>query len=217
MKRSMVLVVGLLIAACASANGSVDSGSRARYCSATGPQSHRSVGDARQFRRFPLFYAGRTLGRHLPLSDVLCDQQPVADAPVIYKPPSAYGTIPSWTFIYGSCTPASSGIEPGGCAPPVEIINDGSCWNNLGLYFKSDRPKLIYLRGVPVGLFPGGDNTHIELYTKQTTMTIFANTIAQAKRIARSLRSANGRYAPGSCLSPVSPRTLAGKTRCLKR
>lgn len=214
MKRSMPLViVGMVIALCASASGAVDRVSHDRSCSATGPESNRSVADARRFHRFPLFFAGRTLGPHLPLTGVVCDQAPVADAPVIYKPPSSYGTIPSWTFIYGDCTPAS-GIGAGGCGPPVQITSDGSCWNNLGLYFKRDRPKLIHLRGVPVGLFPESDNTHIELYTKQTTITIFASTIPKAKRIARALRSADGRYPSGSRLRPASLRTLAGKVRC---
>ncbi len=115
MKRLMpMLVVGTVIGLCSSAGGSVDRVSHERSCPAAGREGNQSLAEARRFHRFPLFWAGRTLGRHLRLAAVVCSQQSVADAPVIYKAPSAYGTIPSWTFIYGQCTPASG--------------SDAGCW-----------------------------------------------------------------------------------------
>jgi hypothetical protein len=181
-------------------------------CSRSGPDSKRSVADAARFPDFPLLYAGRALAG-LRLTAVLCHQVPTVDAPVIYRSPETYPLVPSWSFIYGTCKGADV-FDGSGCAPPVEIANDASCWNNLGVYAKSDRPKLIRLRGVPAALFPAAGPSKVELYTRQTTVTIFAPTLPQAEHIAKTLRSLDARHPAGSPLDPPTPSTLAGKTPC---
>jgi hypothetical protein len=136
---------------------------------------------------------------------------PTADKPVITKPLESYGTMPRWDFTYGSCT--ASGDE-GGCGLPVDIQNNGSCWDNLGLFTKADRPPLHRLRGVPSAASSDADGGEVVLYTRQTTITIDAPTLRQAKQIALALRGVNAPYTTRSRLPAPSQRTLDGKTKC---
>ncbi len=177
------------------------------------PEANLTLADARRFHRFDLFSAGRRVV-HLPLTAVLCTMQPTADKPVITRPPESYGLMPSWTFIYGTCT--ASGNE-GGCAPPVDIQNDGSCWNNLGLFAKRDRPRLHRLRGTPFASNESADGSQITLYSRWTTITIDARDARNAMRVVQALRGVNASFPVRSQLPPPSQHTLDGKTKCNPR
>jgi hypothetical protein len=183
-------------------------------CGAYGkPEAQLPLAAARRFRRFDLFFAGsRAAG--FPLTAVLCTMMPTADRPTITRPPESYGLMPSWTFIYGTCH--SSGSE-GGCSTPVDISNDGSCWSNLALFTKRDRPKLHGLRGVPSAGGRSDNEAHLTLYTRRTTIGIDAPSTAAARRIALALRSLDSRYSARSRLLPASHRTLYGHTKCRAR
>lgn len=219
MTRRIALISLIMLALGGMAGVTVSADPRAAPVAATAgrcaaydqPEAELTLNDARRFRRFDLFYAGsRVLG--LPLTAVLCSMQPTVDQPVITKPPSAYGLMPRWTFIYGTCKASSEE----GCRPPVEIMNDGSCWNNLRYYSKRDRTRLGRLRGVPASLSSSFDGGEVLLYTRRTTVTIDAPNLSQARRIALALYSASGRYGTRRLPSPSS-RTLEGKTTCRSR
>ncbi len=182
----------------------------AQRCGPEGQSNNLPLAAARRFHRFDLFYAGpRAAGSSL--SGVLCGMMATADEPVLTKEPESYGLIPSWTFTYGSC------IQPrgeGSCATPVDIQDDGSCWDNLGLFARADRPTLGHIRGVPAAVDQDSEGGHITLYTRRTTITIDAPTVGQAMQIALTLRDVNAADPSHYRLPPISARTLHGKSLC---
>ncbi len=149
----------------------------------------------------------------LPMSAVLCTMQPAVDKPVITRPPESYGLAPSWDFSYGTCH--SSGGE-GGCADPVNIQENDSCWDNLGQFSRNGRRRLHRVRGVPSSASVDSADGFAELvlYTRSTTVTLDAPDLHKATEIALALRGANTRYTTRSELPAPSYRTLEGKTKC---
>ncbi len=181
-------------------------------CGSEGQGAKLTVADARRFRRFDLFYAGRRVLK-LPLSAVICTMQPAVNQPVITRPPESYGLAPSWDFSYGTCQ--ASGSE-GGCADPVDIQENDSCWDSPRLSSGKDLAKLPRVRGVPssASVDSGDGFAELVLYTRSTTITIWAPDLRKATAIASALRGVNSRYTPRSRLPSPSLRTLEGKTRC---
>lgn len=103
----------------------------------------------------------------------------------------------SSSFIYGTCKPPP-GLDPGGCAPPIEIqqlpIDTGTLNVSQGCR------RVASLLGVPtvewdtLGFFTG--TSHLKVYAKSD---------AQARRVAGVLRPINGDAAPGAPLPPPAP------------
>ncbi len=210
LRRAAVLCACGTLAAGCEAGGS--SATTTGSCARPNLNGHQAIGDAVRFRGFPLFYVGDRFDG-LPLTHVACERRAIVRAPVTFGVSANPGVMPSWGFIYGTCKGADA-FDGSGCGPPVEVADDSSCWNNLALYSKRDQPPLVRLRGTPAGLFTDGAGSKVELYTKNTTITVFAENIAQARHVALELRSIDGRYGPGSRLPPATASTLAGKTRC---
>jgi hypothetical protein len=171
-----------------------------------------TLNEARRFSRFDLFYAGQKV-LHLRLSSMGCSMAPAVDKPVLQRPPESFGLTPSWDFTYGTC---DAGPGEGGCAPPVDIQENESCWDNLSAY-AGHPPRLTRLRGVPsTRTYDRGDGFgEVELYTRLTTVTIDAPTVAKALRVSEALRGVNLGIDVKSALPAPSKRTLDGRMRCV--
>lgn len=150
---------------------------------------------ARAFDEFPLYNAGdRADG--LPLVAILQRDD----------------TARYVAFVYGDCTPD----EGSGCAPPAEIQVWPACRRSLALYGgpKPDEPgpEWTTIRGVPAVSLD--DGTRLELQTGRSTVVIFADLPARARRIADALRSLNGSELGDSPLPQPAPGALDGRLTC---
>jgi hypothetical protein len=160
------------------------------------PADAFTLGEARRFSEFPLYYAGEAVDG-LPLVAVT-RRSDTAD----------YVSV-----VYGDCV---SG-DDAGCAPPAEIQVWPACWRNLGLYGASV-PALAgstlersTIRGVPAVILDGG--TRIELQTGRSVVVLFASTPARAARLASALQPVGSQSAAGALPLP-SPGALDGTLAC---
>jgi hypothetical protein len=135
---------------------------------AGGPSGRLSLGEARSFDEFPLFYAGDEVDG-LPLTAVLR-----RDDGADYV-----------SFVYGDCTPGSDA----GCAPPAEVQVWRRADRNAGSYDLSapGTPEVerSSIRGRPAAFI--GDGA-LEIYTDESTVVVFAGTRQRVLAIARALR-----------------------------
>jgi hypothetical protein len=66
------------------------------------------------------------------------------------------------------------------------------------------------IRGAPATVF----DDRVELYTRHTTVVVFAPTPGAARRMAAGLRTLDGRIGPGEALLPASAAALANRLPC---
>ena len=120
------------------------------------------------------------------------------------------------TYLYGECPRlhgAAAGIE-GGCLPPLEVQTTPLCEKHARLY--RDRTyRATKTKAVPAASFDGG--RILEIYTANTTITIYGERPELVLRAAAGLRRAAPINIPSGVqplhaltagLEPVSPRTL---------
>lgn len=161
-----------------------------------GFRGNSTVSEAKQFRGFPVFYAGRdvngyelALVRRQSLGPMRKDQE-------------------SFGFTYGTCEGGNDA-----CNFPVEISNEPACSRNLAMYGPlSPVPHRARLRGAPAAFFEGG--SRIEIQTGTTTVVIFAFSRREALEVARNLRGVNTPVGIGQVLPPPAPGALQGKVPC---
>ena len=97
------------------------------------------------------------------------------------------------TYLYGECPipqGAAAKVE-GGCLPPIEIQSTPIGQKHRGLY---QQPEMraeyeeATIKGVPAAIFD--DGRIVEIYTRDTTITVYGQDPAQALRFADALRLA---------------------------
>lgn len=98
------------------------------------------------------------------------------------------------TYLYGECpatTAAGADVE-GGCVPPIEVQSSPLCEKHKNLYqdpATSGWPfEALTIKGVPAAAFDQG--RILEIYTLDTTITIYGKDAAQVLRVADLLRLA---------------------------
>lgn len=90
----------------------------------------------------------------------------------------------SVTYLYGSCDWKRSS-----CMPPVEVQSSSLNRHNVSVYLRGVAPPAYNARrikGVPAASFDGGRT--LEIYTGNTTISIYGSTAAQVRRVAEALR-----------------------------
>ena len=150
--------------------------------------------DALAFAEFPLFAAGDRVDG-LPLTAVLRREGPADFV----------------TFVYGDCTAG----DDAGCAPPVEVQVWPACRRNLHLY-DSGRPGTpvpdhTTVRGVPAAFLE--DGMRLELQTSRSTVVVFGDSRARARRVAAALRAV-GKPPSAAPLPPPAPGAVDGTLSC---
>jgi hypothetical protein len=153
---------------------------------------------AAEFREYRVFDLGERFRGH-PLTAVLRSQD-------------ARSKRPTFSFIYGDCTP-----EPdSGCAPPYEVQNYAACSRNLFSYGRGETAqRRRSIRGATAYAF--WDDRffdRLEIYTGKTTIVIFAPSLAKARRVARSLQSADGKVARADQLPRPAAGAVEGRLAC---
>jgi hypothetical protein len=189
---ALVLVAGVLAAAMLGYVG----GSTTVH-----PNSNFSVAKARQFRDFPVFYAGEEVnGQELTATN--------------YEPLGPMRKS-QWSvgFSYGTCD-IGPGFDPGGCSLPVSISNEPACSRNLAMYggALSPKPHMTRVRGTTAAFFEGG--SRLEIQTGTTTVVIFAWSKREAVSVAENLRGLNVPTSPSDRLPPPAPGAVEGTLLC---
>jgi len=163
---------------------------------------------ARHFRRFTLFYLGPSF-RSDALTGATLDQVPPAYKPVVNSLPSE--RVPSYAFLYGTCTPSGGGgLESPSCTPPIQIQNDAACALNPHS-IEGGPLRRISVRGVPANVY----DDQLDIYTKSTTISIFDfGGLPAELRLAQALGSLDGSSKPGSRLPRPTGAALSGRLRC---
>ena len=169
--------------------------------SAVHPNSNFSVAKARDFRDFPVFYAGpEANGQELTATN--------------YEPLGPLRKS-QWSveFSYGTCD-IGPGFDPGGCSLPVSISNEPACSRNLSMYggALSPEPDLTRVRGTKAAFFEGGNR--LEIQTETTTVVIFAFSKREALSVAQNLRGLNVPVSAGDRLPPPAPGAVEGTLPC---
>jgi hypothetical protein len=157
------------------------------------PKSDFSVEQARAFRDFPVYSAGRSVDG-IPLVAVL-----------------RRTNGPNYvSFIYGECR-ASDEMA---CAPPGEVQVWPACARNISMYDSALGPPFTpsEVRGAPAFLFEQG--RRLEVQTGESTIVIFARTPALAKLIATRLEGVNVAVRAAERLPAPAEGALEGGLRC---
>jgi hypothetical protein len=127
------------------------------------------------------------------------------------KPPGPIARPNFADYLYGDCEPPPDG----GCAPPLEVQTTPACdrwWGQYNLGFPDEpivRPKLRKKRGVPSARL---DDSAIELYTDDVTVTVYADDLARARRAVAALRRAPDSPAGADAGEPL-PHPITGALR----
>lgn len=180
---------------------------RQRNRSFSGPQVGGALRSLRSYRRFTVYYPGTAASR-LPLTGLHSGLVPPAyeNKPRRIPPPIS----PRFSFIYGSCKPPPG--SEGGCSPPLQIQNSEVCAVNPNSYGLRPRALTKRIRGVPVLSKERGRS--LELFTRDTTITVSADSWDVAARAIANLRSLDGRIGPRTKLPVPRPAALKGQLRC---
>lgn len=123
------------------------------------------------------------------------------------------------TYLYGECppeTPRETGAGlfcHGGCLPPLEVQSTPLCEKHARLYSDWEH-RATTIKGVPAAMFD--DGRILEIYTANTTITIYGERPELVLRAAQALRRAAPTNIPAGvqplyALSPATepvPRTL---------
>ena len=161
---------------------------------AQAPAERLTLGEARAFDEYPLYFAGDRVDGH-PLVAVVRRSD----------------TAEFVSFIYGDCTP----VDGMGCAPPIEIQLWPACRRHLALYAPSPAGVAMErttVRGVAAAVLD--DGTRLELQTGRATIVVFADTRARLGRIVGHLRSLDARVARDGALPPPATGALEGALQC---
>jgi hypothetical protein len=180
---------------------------RQRNHSYSGPEVAGALRSLRSYRRFTVYHPGTAASR-LPLTGLDSGLVPPAyeNKPRRIPPPIS----PRFSFIYGSCKPPPG--SEGGCSPPLSVQNSEVCAVNPNSYGLHQRALTKRIRGVPVLSKERGRS--LELFTRDTTITVSANSRDVAARAIANLRSLDGRIGPRTKLPPPTPAALKGQLRC---
>ena len=171
--------------------------------------SNYSVEQAKEFREFPVYYAGTEVAG-LPLSSVNRTRVTAPPGTAVAKKLAARGEVDSVDFTYGSC-PLRSADE--GCSIPLTIQVWPACARYPALYDGgfSPKPQPTTIRGVPAAYFEGG--YRLEIQTGASTIVIFGNR-GRMRRAVAALSGLNTSVKPGEPL-PVPVRgALDGSLAC---
>lgn len=130
------------------------------------------------------------------------------------------------SYDYGDCQ--ASTTQEGGCVAPLEVQSSPMCERHASLYTTGDpdasQPypyESATIRGVPAAKFDGG--TTIELYTGNTTVSVYGDDPAQVLRLANAIVASPDYLNPLTApyVSPLinlglptSPDVLASTTEC---
>jgi hypothetical protein len=130
------------------------------------------------------------------------------------------------SFDYGDCQPDTT--SEGGCVAPLEVQSSPMCERHASLYTTGDPAASepypydsATIRGVPAAKFDGG--TAIELYTGNTTVSVYGDDPAQVLRLANAIVASPDYLTPATApfVSPLinlglptSPDVLASTTEC---
>lgn len=153
---------------------------------------------AKAFREYEVFDLGERFRSH--------------DLTAVLRGRDAQRGRPTFSFIYGDCAP-----EPdAGCAPPYEVQNYAACSRNLAAYGNSDRPqRRRSIRGAAVYAFWDEQFfDRLEVYAGKTTVVIFAPSLSKARRVARWLRSSDGKVQRDERLPRPAAGALGGELPC---
>jgi hypothetical protein len=166
--------------------------------------SNYSIAEAQNFKEFGVYYASDSVNT-LPLTVV--HRKLVAG----FDPESEGQSVIS--FLYGYCDLP----EDGGCAPPVEVINEPACVYNPSLYGpNSPIPEQTTIRGVPAAYFEGGER--LEIQTGTSTIVVYGLSRDKVGTVAAALESLN--LSPpvhaGEPLPQPAPGALDGTLPCAK-
>jgi hypothetical protein len=172
-------------------------------------KSNSSLGEARAYRRFSVYYAGDKVAG-LSLSAVnLHPLTAPAGTPTAPKIRRA-GGVSSFDFEYGSCV-IPPGVE-GSCSLPLSIQVYPACARYPTLYGGGfPVPKKTRIRGVPAAYFEGG--YRLEIQTGASTIVIFGRRSVMRAAVA-ALEGLNVKVRPGQKLPPPVPGALDGSLPC---
>jgi hypothetical protein len=98
------------------------------------------------------------------------------------------------TYLYGECPPVSgdAATVEGGCLPPIEIQSSPLCEKHKGLYQDAEAGVWEFeektIKGVPAASFDEG--RILEIYTGNTTISVYGRDPQQVLRFADALRPA---------------------------
>ncbi len=137
--------------------------------------------------RFTVYHAGPSL-EGLPVTEGA--RHHVATAPEFPE----LGRQDDVTYLYGECrelTGEAATVE-GGCLPPIEVQSSPLCEKHKNLYQAPEGGGWEFeektIKGVPAASFDGG--RILEIYTVDTTITVYGHDPAQVLRFADALRVA---------------------------
>jgi hypothetical protein len=183
------LALGLLAAALAVVGYGSAPGTRTVI-----PRGNSTLGAAKAFRNYPLYFSGPEVGG-FELSSVERQVGPGAA-------PDERGV--DWVmFTYGTCD-VRTDRDGGSCTVPVVIQIWPACFRNPSVYpFAPD--ESITIRGVPAVFYEGGNR--LELTIGDVTAVIFGHTRELLLEAARTLRGVNNPLSETAGLVPPKPLT----------
>jgi hypothetical protein len=123
------------------------------------------------------------------------------------------------TYLYGESTRETGGGADGSCLPPLEVQSTPLCEKHVSLYRDPAVGAREYesktIKGVPAASFDGG--RMLEIYTADTTITLYGQRPELVLRAAQALRRAAPKNIPSGirplkALTPATesvPQTLA--------
>jgi hypothetical protein len=160
------------------------------------PRSSFSLGAARGFSDFPVYYAGDAV-QGVPLVAVL-------------RREDAANYV---SFVYGQC----DAQDEVGCAPPGEVQVWPACVRNPSVYARNrspvaPRPVPSSVRGVPAAAFEEGHR--LEIQTGKSTVVVFGHTPQFVRALAAELRGVNLAVERGAPLPAPAQGVLDGSLSC---
>ena len=170
--------------------------------------SNYSIKEAQTFQQFGVYYAGDSV-LDLPLTVV--HRKPVTGfGPTANAQDAIY-------FLYGFCNLPEG---DGGCAPPVQVINEPACIYNPSLYEGQGPfgpvPDETQIRGVPAAFFEHGER--LEIQTATSTVVVYGPNENAVRAVADALESlnVNPRVPAGGPLPQPAPGAIEGTLPCNK-
>lgn len=158
------------------------------------PKGNTTLEEARLFRGFPVYFAGRAAAGYPLVAIMRIDR-------------SSPAPHTEFTFIYGRCRSRYGQA----CSPPLTIISWPACYR-YGTRYSIKREERRTVRGVPARLLQS--LPRLELYPGGTTIIIQGSvTRAALLRVADSIRGVNTRVLAGTAL-PRRPPHVPNGARC---